>query len=363
MNDNPLSLAVDNAYVRAHMHMTDNVRDTHPLNADDIAEVRTLLQQHNAVLISHYYTNNAVQALTEATGGMVADSLAMTQFGATHSADTLIVSGVRFMAETAKVLNPNKRVVTTDAQATCSLDLLCPADELQQWREKHPERETVVYINTSAEVKALADWVVTSSIAEELIDHLHAEGKQILWAPDKHLGRYLQTQTGADMLLWDGACVVHEEFKANGLSSLKHLYPEAAVLAHPESPEAILAMSDVVGSTSKLIRAAQTLPNKRIIVATDEGIFYKMRQLAPDKELLIAPTAGKGATCKSCAHCPWMARNSVAKIKHLLQNEAQLAQAQVDLPPVTASAAQIPLTRMMQFADSVHACQHNKQLA
>ena len=164
----------------------------------------------------------------------------------------------------------------------------------------------VVYANTSAAVKARADWVVTSSIALEVVDFLDSRGEKILWAPDKYLGGYVQKKTGADMILWDGSCIVHEEFKAKGILDLKQVYPDAAVLVHPESPDSVVRLADVVGSTSQLISAAKELPNQQMIVATDQGIFYKMQQAVPDKQLLVAPTGGSGATCRSCASCPWM---------------------------------------------------------
>lgn len=178
-------------------------------------------------------------------------------------------------------------------EATCSLDLGCPVDEFTAFCDQHPDHTVVVYANTSAAVKARADWVVTSSCAVEIVEHLDSLGEKIIWAPDQHLGRYIQKKTGADMLLWDGACIVHEEFRARGIANMKALYPDAAVLVHPESPESVVEIADAVGSTSQLIKAAQTLPNERLIVATDRGIFYKMQQAVPDKILVEAPTAGE----------------------------------------------------------------------
>src|SRR5690554_2301646 len=288
--------------------------------ADYKARIKALLQQHNAVLVAHYYTDPLIQALAEETGGCVADSLEMARFGKNHPATTLVVAGVKFMGETAKILTPEKRVLMPTLEATCSLDVGCPADEFSVFCDEHPDRTVVVYANTSAAVKARADWVVTSSIAVDVIEHLQARGEKILWAPDKHLGGYIQKQTGADMLLWDGACIVHEEFKAQGVEDLKALYPEAAVLVHPESPASVVALADVAGSTSQLIKAARELPHNKLIVATDRGIFYKMQQVVPGKTLFEAPTAGNGATCKSCAHCPWMAMNELDNLAEALRN-------------------------------------------
>lgn len=307
--------------------------------------IRQLLQARNAVLVAHYYTDPVVQALAEETGGCVADSFEMARFGREHPAETLIVAGVKFMGETAKILTPDKKVVMPTLEATCSLDLGCPADAFSAFCDRHPDRTVVVYANTSAAVKARADWVVTSSIALDLIDHLDAEGEKILWAPDKHLGNYVQRQTGADMILWDGACIVHEEFKAKGVADLKTLYPDAAVLVHPESPQSVVELADVVGSTSQLIKAAQTLPNPRFVVATDQGIFYKMQQLCPEKEFHVAPTAGGGATCRSCASCPWMAMNSLDSLLKALEQGGD----EIHVDPQISARAMIPLQRMLDF--------------
>src|SRR5690606_3452827 len=183
----------------------------------------------------------------------------------------------------------------------------------------HPDRTVVVYANTSAAVKARADWVVTSSIALDVVADLHARGERILWAPDRHLGTYVQRQTGADMLLWQGACIVHDEFKGTELELLRADHPEARVLAHPESPQSVLAQADVIGSTTQLINAARELDAASFIVATDQGILYKMREAAPGKVFIAAPTAGNSATCKSCAHCPWMAMNALDGVADVLE--------------------------------------------
>ena len=191
------------------------------------------------------------------TGGIVSDSLDMANFGHQHPAKTIVVAGVRFMGETAKILNPEKRVLMPDLEAECSLDLGCPADEFAAFCDAHPDRTVVVYANTSAAVKARADWMVTSSIALPVVKHLKEQGKKILWAPDRHLGSYVQEQTGADMLLWQGSCIVHDEYKAKELIELKAQHPQAKVLVHPESPRAVVKLADVVGSTTQLIKAAQ----------------------------------------------------------------------------------------------------------
>ncbi len=324
-----------------------------PLNADQKAaykeRIKLLLQQRDAVLVAHYYTDPEIQALAEETGGCVSDSLEMARFGNKHSAKTLIVAGVKFMGETAKILNPEKTVLMPTLEATCSLDLGCPADAFSAFCDQHPDRVVVVYANTSAAVKARADWVVTSSIALDVVEHLDSEGKKILWGPDRHLGAYVQKQTGADMLLWQGACIVHDEFKAKALVELKKQYPNAAVLVHPESPANVVDLADAVGSTSQLIKASQTMPNDTFIVATDRGIFYKMQQAMPEKTFIEAPTGGNGATCRSCAHCPWMAMNGLKAIEDaLLQSEGHEIFVDADL----REQALIPLDRMLNFAKS-----------
>ncbi|MCF5659230.1 quinolinate synthase, partial [Pseudomonas syringae] len=189
------------------------------------AEIATELKKQDAVMVAHYYCDPVIQALAEETGGCVADSLEMARFSNSHSASTVLVAGVRFMGETAKILNPEKRVFMPTLEATCSLDVGCPVDEFSAFCDQHPERTVVVYANTSAAVKARADWVVTSGCALEIVESLMDNGEKIIWAPDKHLGRYIQRETGADMLLWDGACIVHEEFKSKQLADMKALYP------------------------------------------------------------------------------------------------------------------------------------------
>lgn len=307
------------------------------------------LVAHNAVIVAHYYTAPEIQALAEATGGCVSDSLEMARFGRDHPAETLIVAGVRFMGETAKILTPSKRVLMPTLEATCSLDEGCPADEFSAFCDQHPDREVVVYANTSAAVKARADWVVTSSIAVDVAEHLAAQGKSIIWAPDRHLGDYVKRQSGADVLLWDGACVVHEEFKARGVRDLKRVHPEAAVLVHPESPAAVIELADRVGSTTQIIRAAQELPNEAFIVATDQGIFYKLQQAAPDKTFLIAPTAGNGATCRSCANCPWMAMNDLETLAAVFEREDN----EILVDASLAERAMQPLERMLAFSETL----------
>ncbi|PFG54873.1 quinolinate synthetase [Marinobacter sp. LV10R520-4] len=330
-----------------------------PLSAEEKARlearIKAALKEKNAVLVAHYYVDPDIQRLAEESGGCVADSLEMARFGNQHPASTVVVAGVRFMGETAKILNPEKTVLMPTLEATCSLDVGCPVDEFSAFCDEHPDRTVVVYANTSAAVKARADWVVTSSCAQAIVESLDARGEKILWAPDKHLGHWVQKTTGADMLLWNGSCIVHEEFKHRGLEDLKAIYPDAAVLVHPESPDAVVELADVVGSTSQLINAVKTLPNERFIVATDNGIFYKMQQLAPNKTLIEAPTAGNGATCRSCAQCPWMAMNGLENLLAVLEApKGQASNQEVLVDEALREDALRPLQRMLDFTANMN---------
>jgi quinolinate synthase len=310
------------------------------------ARIKRLLKEQDAVLVAHYYTDADLQEIADETGGHVSDSLDMARFGHEHPASTLVVAGVRFMGETAKILNPEKRVLMPTLEAECSLDLGCPAEQFIPFCDAHPERTVVVYANTSAAVKARADWVVTSGIAGKLVKHLHERGEKLIWAPDRHLGRYVQQISGADMLLWQGACVVHEAFQATDLAALKAAHPEAAVLVHPESPQGVIALADVVGSTTQIIEAAERLPNPTFIVATDNGIFYKLKQHAPGKHFIEAPTHGVGATCLSCAHCPWMALNGLQSLVYVLETGAN----EIHVEEGTRVRALRATERMLGFA-------------
>jgi quinolinate synthase len=310
------------------------------------ARIQRLLVERDATLVAHYYTSPELQELAEATGGYVSDSLDMARFGTECKSTTLVVAGVRFMGETAKILNPEKRVLMPDLHAECSLDLGCPADEFTAFCDQHPGRTVVVYANTSAAVKARSDWVVTSGIALDLVRHLAERGEKLIWAPDRHLGAYVQRETGADMLLWSAACVVHEAFKADGLRKLRAEHPDARVLVHPESPLDVIAQADVVGSTTALVEAVRNLSARKFIVATDNGLFHKMKQAAPDKILLEAPIVGKGATCVSCAHCPWMAMNGLRNLVHVLETGGN----EILIDEAVRERAALPIGRLLEFA-------------
>ncbi len=308
--------------------------------------IRALLRKNRAVLVAHYYVDADIQDLAEETGGCVADSLEMARFGRDHPAETLVVAGVRFMGETAKILSPEKRILMPDLNANCSLDLGCPPDAFGAFCDANPERTVVVYANTSAAVKARADWMVTSSVGLKICAHLHAQGRKILFAPDKHLGAYIRNQTGADMLLWEGSCVVHDEFKAVELELMMRDHPLAKVLVHPESPPAVIALADFVGSTTGIIKAARELDTPEFIVATDNGLLHKLRQTVPDKTFIEAPTAGNSATCKSCAHCPWMAMNGLQNLADVLESGDN----EIYVEPDISRKAVRCIKRMLDFA-------------
>jgi len=316
-------------------------------------KIRRLLKEKNAVMVSHYYVHPDLQDLAEETGGLVSDSLEMARFGRDHAATTLVVSGVRFMGETSKILSPEKRVLMPDLDATCSLDLGCPVDEFSAFCDAHPDRTVVVYANTSAAVKARSDWLVTSSCALDIVRALKEKGEKILWAPDRHLGGYIQRETGADMVMWGGSCIVHDEFKSFELEALIKAHPGAKVLVHPESPAEVVALADAVGSTSAILKAAREMDAKEFIVATDNGMMHKLRTLNPGKVFIEAPTAGNSATCKSCAHCPWMAMNALADVARLLETGAN----EIHVDPALGLRARQPIDRMLAFTAALKAGQ------
>ncbi len=355
MHDNVIPVAYEHPDAARHTCSTAQAWAKRPQEpspeqkAELIARIKRLLKEQDALLVAHYYVHADLQDLAEQTGGIVSDSLDMANFGHQHPARTIVVAGVRFMGETAKILNPEKRILMPDLEAECSLDLGCPADEFAAFCDANPDRTVVVYANTSAAVKARADWMVTSSIALPVVKHLKEQGKKILWAPDRHLGNYVQEQTGADMLLWQGSCIVHDEYKARELAELKARHPGARVLVHPESPRAVVKLADVVGSTTQLIKAAQNSAAKEFIVATDNGILHKMRMLCPDKVFLEAPTAGVGANCTSCSHCPWMAMNGLLNLAEVLETGKN----EIHVDPAIIPRAVLPIQRMLDFARQI----------
>ena len=313
--------------------------------ADHLISIKQLLLKNNAKIIAHYYVDEQVQRLAEDTGGFVGDSLEMARYGSKQKETTLIVAGVKFMGETAKILNPDKKVLMLDIEATCSLDTGCDYTEFKKFCDEHNDREVVVYANTSAKVKSISDWVVTSSIAVPLIEHLTSLGKKLIWAPDKYLGNYVIDTTGADMLLWDGSCIVHEEYKTIELKNMIAKHPDCDVLVHPESPRSIIQLANTVGSTTKLIEASKASKKKYIIVATEKGILYQMKKFSPNKIFLEAPTEGEGATCKSCGRCPWMNLNIVQKLLDVFNTKTN----EIILSRDIINKAKKPIDRMINF--------------
>ncbi len=310
-------------------------------------KIKQQLKEQDAVIVAHFYTHPNLQRLADETGGFVADSLEMARLGKEHPAKTLVVLGVKFMGETSKILSPEKRVIMPDLNAECSLDLSCPADAFSEFCDEYPDRTVVVYANTSAAVKARSDWVVTSSIALDIVKYLHEKGEKIVWGPDKHLGTYIEKTTGVDMVKWQGSCIVHEEFKANQLKKMMEQYPDAKVLVHPESPIAVVELGDVVGSTSQLLKAVKDLGAKKYIVATESGIFYRMQQAVEGVELIPAPsTTDDGFKRPAHALCPWMAMNGLKNLSEVLESGGN----EVDVPEDIRIKAYEPIQRMLDFS-------------
>jgi len=313
------------------------IRDLDP-GLDFEAEISRLRRLRNAIILAHYYQEPEIQDIADFVG----DSLDLSRRAAETDADVIVFCGVRFMAETAKILSPERRVLLPDAEAGCSLESSCPPDLFRTFREAHPDHMALTYINCSAEVKALSDIIVTSSNAEAIIRQL-PEDQSILFAPDRHLGAYLARKTGRDLLLWPGTCIVHEQFSERELVRLKIRHAGAVVAAHPECPEAILNHADHVGSTSSLIRFVLNSPDQEFIIATEPGIIHQMRKFAPNKRFLPAP--GMDEAC-SCSICPFMALNTMEKLYLALLNLAPAVEIDNDL----RLAALKPIERMLKMS-------------
>lgn len=297
-------------------------------------EVARLKRERNAVLLAHYYQDDEIQDLADFVG----DSLELSRQAARTTADVIVFCGVHFMAETAKILNPNKLVVVPDLDAGCSLADRCPADAFARWLKRYPGHAVVSYINCSAAVKALSDIICTSSNAVDVVRSLPPE-QPVVFAPDRHLGRWVSRQTGRDLVLWDGFCIVHEQFSHRRIVKLRAQHPDAQVIAHPECEEAVLDLADFVGSTSKLLRYVESSPHTSFIVATEAGILHAMRRRRPDATLIAAPPH---SGC-DCALCPYMRLNTLEKI-HACLLEGRPA---VAVPPEVAAGARRALDRML----------------
>ncbi len=305
-----------------------------------ISEINKLRQQKNAVILAHYYQEDDIQNLADFVG----DSLALSKKAAETNADIIVFAGVHFMAETAKILNPTKKVLLPDLEAGCSLAQSCTADSFLAFKKQYPNHVTVAYINCSAEVKALCDIICTSANAEKIIASIPLD-QPIIFAPDKNLGRYLIQKTGRDMVLWDGACVVHEAFSFDKLLALHKQYPQALIVAHPESEEHILRVAHYIGSTSGMINFIKNSLATTFIIATEVGILNKLAEEAPDKIVIPAPSK-EDNTC-ACSECAFMRVNTVKKLYECLANETP----EIHLDSALISAASKPLERMFELSN------------
>jgi quinolinate synthase len=305
------------------------------------AEIDRLRREKNAVILSHYYQDGRIQDLADYVG----DSLDLSRKAAETEADVIVFCGVRFMAEVAKILSPTRTVVLPDAEAGCTLEESCRPEDFRNFRELHADHMALTYINCSAEVKALSDVIVTSSNAESIVRRL-PESRRILFAPDRHLGSYINRKTGRDMTLWPGSCVVHEQFSESALVQLKCDHPQALVVAHPECPEHILAHADHVGSTRSLLDFATKASANEIIVATESNLIHQMLRASPRKRFIPVPGAAGGCNGGLCSLCPFMALNTLEKLYLCLVNEAP----RVEMPESLMWAARKPLERMLEMS-------------
>jgi quinolinate synthase len=300
-------------------------------------EIRELKRQKKAVLLAHYYQEEEIQDLADFVG----DSLDLSRSAQKSEADMIAFAGVRFMAETAKILNPSRKVVLPDYEAGCSLENSCPPEAFRAWREAHPGAVSLTYINCSATVKALSDIIVTSSNAEKIVASV-PPGKEILFAPDKHLGAFLARKTGRPMTLWPGTCIVHEQFSEREIVRLKTQNPGALLAAHPECPEPILRHADHVGSTRSILNYVTTAPGSIFLIATEEGIIHQMKKLAPDRTYIPVPPDNG---CR-CNECPFMKLNTLEKLYLCLRDERP----EILLPEEIRKAAERPLLRMLELS-------------
>ena len=307
------------------------------------AEIQGLRKKINAVILAHYYQDDDIQDIADYVG----DSLELARRAAETKADVIVFCGVRFMAEGAKILNPDKLVLIPDLKAGCSLEDSCPADAFAKFRAEHPDHMVITYINCSAAVKVLSDIIVTSSNAEMIINQLPKDQK-IIFAPDKYLGAYLNKKTGRDMLLWNGTCMVHERFSEQELIKLKTRYPQAHVIAHPECPEALLRYATHIGSTSSLLRYTEQHPGQEFIVLTEPGIFHQMRKRSPGSTFYMVPGVTDGA-CVSCNTCPYMKLNTMEKIYQCMVHRAP----SIELDSGLITRARKPLDRMLEMSKAV----------
>ena len=308
---------------------------------DFVAEINRLKKEKNAVILAHYYQTADIQDVADYIG----DSLGLSQEAAKTEADLIVFAGVKFMAETAKILSPNKKVVLPDINAGCSLEESAPADKFAAFKAKYPEAVVISYVNCSAELKTLTDIVCTSTNAVKIVESVPAD-KQIIFAPDKNLGAYINRVTGRNMILWDGACMVHETFSARMLRDMKKKHPDACVIAHPESEKPVLDEAEYIGSTTGLLKYTINSPKKEFIVATESGILHQMQKASPDKVFHVAPTSKDGRACQACQDCPHMKLNTMEKLYNCLKDETP----EIILPEKTIKDARAAIDRMLEIS-------------
>lgn len=308
---------------------------------DFVAEINRLKKEKNAVILAHYYQTADIQDVADYIG----DSLGLSQEAAKTEADLIVFAGVKFMAETAKILSPNKKVVLPDINAGCSLEESAPADKFKAFKANYPDAVVISYVNCSAELKTLTDIVCTSTNAIKIVESVPAD-KQIIFAPDKNLGGYINRVTGRNMILWDGACMVHEAFSARMLKDMKEKYPEACVIAHPESEKPVLDLAEYIGSTTGLLKYTISSPKKEFIVATESGILHQMQKASPDKVFHVAPTSKDGRACQACQDCPHMKLNTMEKLYICLKDETP----EIILPEQTIKDARAAIDRMLEIS-------------
>lgn len=305
---------------------------------DLIEAIKQLKKEKNAVILGHYYQKGEIQDIADYVG----DSLALAQWAAKTTADIIVMCGVHFMGETAKVLCPDKKVLVPDMAAGCSLADSCPAEDFARFVAEHPGHTVISYVNTTAAVKAVTDVVVTSTNARQIVESFPADEK-IIFGPDRNLGSYINAVTGRQMLLWNGACHVHEQFSVEKIVALKQEHPEAIVLAHPECKSAVLKVADVIGSTAALLKYAVAHPEKQYIVATESGILHEMKKKCPDTVFIPAPP--NDSTC-GCNECSFMRLNTLEKLYECLKNEAP----EIKVDPEVAEKAVRPIKRMLEIS-------------
>jgi quinolinate synthase len=308
---------------------------------DFVAEINRLKKEKNAVILAHYYQTADIQDVADYIG----DSLGLSQEAAKTEADLIVFAGVKFMAETAKILSPSKKVVLPDINAGCSLEESAPADKFKAFKANYPDAVVISYVNCSAELKTLTDIVCTSTNAIKIVESVPAD-KQIIFAPDKNLGGYINRVTGRNMILWDGACMVHEAFSARMLRDMKEKHPEACVIAHPESEKPVLDLAEYIGSTTGLLKYTINSPKKEFIVATESGILHQMQKASPDKVFHVAPTSKDGRACQACQDCPHMKLNTMEKLYNCLKDETP----EIILPEQTIKDARAAIDRMLEIS-------------